>query len=98
MNSIFALAGSCWLLVGIFGKKLVALGLVAGEGALDDCQRGGRGADFFDFDLFAFEQLVVLEEAAEYQQAVRWKVARLDVAAEFRIAGGYGDDFIVAGP
>jgi hypothetical protein len=77
---------------------VIALGLVAGEGALDDCQSGVRGPDFFDIDLFAFEQLVVLEEAAEYQQAVRREVARLDVAAEFRVAGGDCNDFVVAGP
>jgi hypothetical protein len=76
---------------------LVAEGGVAGEGFFDDVEGGVGGANVFYLDLFAFELLVVLEEAPKYEHAVRGKVAGFDVFAEFGVVGGYGDDFVVAG-
>src|ERR1700722_8519740 len=98
MNSSFALArGLRQLFAGILGQKVLALGLVAGQGALDDRKGSIGGTDFFDLHLFAFEQLVILEKTTKNQQAMRRKIASLEVAAEFGVSGGYGNDFVVAG-
>ena len=72
-------------------------GLIAREGFFDDGECGVSGANLFDLHLFAFELLVVLEEAAKDEEAVRRKIAGFDVIAEFGVARGNGDDFVVAG-
>jgi hypothetical protein len=50
---------------------VLAFGFVTGEGTLDNRERRVSWANFFDLHLFAFEQLVILKETAENQQAVR---------------------------
>jgi len=72
-------------------------GLIARESFFDDGERGVSGENFFDLYLFAFELLVILEEAAKNQKAMRGKIAGFDVIAELGIARGDGDNFVVAG-
>jgi len=72
-------------------------GLIARKGLFDDGERGVGGANFFDLHLFAFELFVILEEAAKDEKAVGGEIAGLDVIAEFGVARGNGDDFVVAG-
>jgi len=72
-------------------------GLIARQGFFDDGERGVGGANFFDLHLFAFELLVILEEAAKDEKAMRREIASFDVIAEFGVACGNGDDFVIAG-
>jgi len=71
--------------------------LVTGERLFDDRDGGVGRTDFFDLDLFAFELLVVLEEALEDKKAVAGQVAGLEIFAEFGVVGGDGDYFVVGG-
>ena len=78
-------------------EQLGLEGLITREGFFDDSERGVSGENLFDLHLFAFELLVILEEAAKDEKAMRGEIAGLDVIAEFGIARGDGDDFVVAG-
>jgi len=78
-------------------EQLGLEGLIAREGFFDDGERGVSGANLFDLDLFAFELLVILEEAAKDEKAMRGEIAGFDVIAEFGVARGDGDNFVVAG-
>ena len=84
-------------LAAVFRAQLVPLFLVACQRILDDFGRGVCWANVFHLNLFAFELLVVLEEALQNEQAVRRQFVGLDVAVEFRIVGGHRDDLVVTG-
>jgi|SRR5258706_2346391 len=71
--------------------------LITGEGPFDNVECGVCGANFFDLDLFAFELLVILKKTPQDEEAMRWKIAGLDVIAELGIARSDGDNFVVAG-
>jgi len=89
-HSVFALVVFCVEQLGLEG-------LIACKGLFDDGERGVGRANFFDLHLFAFELFVILEEAAKDEKAMGGEIAGLDVIAEFGVARGNGDDFVVAG-
>lgn len=64
---------------------------------LIDDESGVSGLDVLHLNLLALELFVVLEEAAQDEQAMTREVARLKIVTEFGIVGGDGNDFIVAG-
>src|SRR5258707_14511366 len=85
-----------WLLVVLCVEQLGLEGLITREGLFDDSERGVGGANLLYLDLFAFELFVILKKAPQDKEAMRGKIAGLDVIAELRIARGDGDNFVVA--
>jgi hypothetical protein len=71
--------------------------LVARKSFLDDDESGVGGLDVLHLNLLALELLVILEEAAQDEEAMIREVASLEILAEFGVVGGDGNDFIVAG-
>src|SRR6266446_3957949 len=55
-----------------------------------------RWANIIHLYLLAFQLLVILEKTLQNQQAMRRQFVRFDIAVEFRIVGGHGDDLVVA--
>src|SRR5882724_12849018 len=88
---------NAFALVTLLGAKSRTLFLIARQSFFNDRDRGVSRTDIIHLDLLAFELLVVLEKALQDEQAMRRQFVGLDVAVEFGIVGGYGDNFVVAG-
>jgi hypothetical protein len=76
-------------------ETLAALLAVAAQGVGDDGVGFDDWADFIDFDRFALQYLVVLEETAQHEQAVRRHFVSFTVGAELRVFSRNGNDLVI---
>src|SRR6267154_6439898 len=88
---------SAFALVPILSAKHLSFFFVLRESLFNDLDRGVRRQDVVYLDLLAFELFVVLKKAFQNEQSVRGQFVGFDVAVEFGVVGGHGDDLIVAG-
>ena len=84
-------------LVRFPGNQFIAELLVTRKSFFNDDESSVSGLDVLYLNLLALELLVILEEAAQDEEAMIREVARFEILAEFGIVGGDGDDLVVAG-
>ena len=98
MTVHFRIGFNRWSLVVRFpGNQFIAELLAARKSFLNDDEGGVCGLDVFYLNLLALKLLVILDEAAQDEEAMVREVACLEILAEFGIVRGYGDDFVVPG-
>src|SRR5882762_5243475 len=88
---------SSFVLVPILSAKHLSFFFVLRESLFNDLDRGVRRPDVVYLNLLTFKLFVVLEKALQNEQSVRRQFVGFDVAVEFGIVGGHGNDLIVAG-